>query len=538
MISTIINRMDCIGTGGAGPFPYTFMIYDKIHLKVYVDGLGPKVVDTDYTVSGVNIGTGNVTFLAGHYPILNSNILIIRDVPLKQLVDYINHSPFNMDILEKSLDYLTMISQQFNELVGRVVKVPVTSLLTTLTLPEAVVGGELIRWNAGKTALDLVNVGLADALNVITTQGDLIIGSAGGIAERKGIGTLGKFFKSMGPGANPVWADFSDLNPINLVRNGSFESWLAGTAVAPDNWTLTGAAATVAREVAIFKHGLYSAKVTRAGTDCHLSRNCYVDMGSTYIQSRIFTFGAWVYAAAVDRVRLRVNDGVTTSYSSYHTGGSTWEFLTVTVTAGVAVTAFTVGLAVDTGNTSGYIDGAMLVEGSTPFPFSSDPLRDSVVGLSGLLVDDQHVLDSEVLAVAAAKGANTDITSLLGLTGDVANIAWYDYSATSTIVGWSSFTTKQIYVKKIGKSVLVMFRLVGTSNSTAISFTLPYSIANINLMLPTGFQLDNDVVLVHQGLINADTGSSLISIFKDVNFTAWTASGGKQVVGQFWYESV
>lgn len=41
----------------------------------------------------------------------------------------------------------------------------------------------------------------------------------------------------------------------------------------------------------------------------------------------------------------------------------------------------------------------------------------SVAGLSGLLADDQHVLGAEVLAVAAAKGANNDITSLLALSG-------------------------------------------------------------------------------------------------------------------------
>lgn len=39
----------------------------------------------------------------------------------------------------------------------------------------------------------------------------------------------------------------------------------------------------------------------------------------------------------------------------------------------------------------------------------------SVAGLSGLLADDQHVLDVEVLAVAAAKGVNADITSMTGL---------------------------------------------------------------------------------------------------------------------------
>jgi len=38
-----------------------------------------------------------------------------------------------------------------------------------------------------------------------------------------------------------------------------------------------------------------------------------------------------------------------------------------------------------------------------------------VGGLSGLLADDQHVLDAEVLAVAAKKGANSDITSTYAL---------------------------------------------------------------------------------------------------------------------------
>ena len=41
-----------------------------------------------------------------------------------------------------------------------------------------------------------------------------------------------------------------------------------------------------------------------------------------------------------------------------------------------------------------------------------------VGGLSGLLTDDQHVLDAEVLAVAAAKGNNNDITFMTGLNDD------------------------------------------------------------------------------------------------------------------------
>jgi hypothetical protein len=151
----------------------------------------------------------------------------------------------------------------------------------------------------------------------------------------------------------------------NLLQNGSFENWENGTAAAPNAWTLTGASATVAQEATTIKHGTYSAKVTRSGTDCHLSQDAYTQLGSTYIRSRTIVFGAWVYATVASRVRLRLYDGTTTTNSSYHSGGSSWEFLTVTATVGNSATSVQVGLAVDTGNTSGYIDGVAVIEGST-----------------------------------------------------------------------------------------------------------------------------------------------------------------------------
>jgi hypothetical protein len=169
---------------------------------------------------------------------------------------------------------------------------------------------------------------------------------------------------------------------INLLPNGSFEVWEKGTSTAPAGWTLTGASATVAREAATIKHGDYSAKLTRSGTDCHLSRDLYEEAGKTYARSRQFTIGAWVYATVASRARLRVNDGTTTTYSSYHTGNSTWQFLTVTVTLGAAASVFHIGLAVDTGNTSAFVDGMTLVEGAalantspTPIPFNDLPAR-------------------------------------------------------------------------------------------------------------------------------------------------------------------
>ncbi len=41
--------------------------------------------------------------------------------------------------------------------------------------------------------------------------------------------------------------------------------------------------------------------------------------------------------------------------------------------------------------------------------------------------------------------------------GSVINTPWIDFSEQSTIVGWGSFTTKNIRYKIVGKIVFVMF---------------------------------------------------------------------------------
>ncbi len=165
-----------------------------------------------------------------------------------------------------------------------------------------------------------------------------------------------------------------DVQFQNLLTNGDFESWSAGSSSAPDGFTLSGAGAAVAREGTTVKRGSYSAKVTRAGTDCQLTRDVVVEAGGTgYIAVRTFTFGAWLFATAANRVRLRVDDGVSVSYSAYHTGGSTWEWLTLTSTLAASPTKLEAGLRVDSGDTAGFIDGGMLVESKFAAAFQPHP---------------------------------------------------------------------------------------------------------------------------------------------------------------------
>lgn len=168
-------------------------------------------------------------------------------------------------------------------------------------------------------------------------------------------------------------------NPTNLLVNGNFELWNAGATSAPNGWILNDGA--VAREATIIRFGTYSAKLTRSGTDCFLYiDNMHLEKGAVYWRGRQVTFSCWVYATVASRARIAIQDTGGVNYSSYHTGDSSWQLLSVTVTVNASTTFLRARLAVDTGDTSAYFDGATVVEGNVPFAFSPKPISGIYAG--------------------------------------------------------------------------------------------------------------------------------------------------------------
>ena len=168
-----------------------------------------------------------------------------------------------------------------------------------------------------------------------------------------------------------------DQSLQNLLANGDFESWSAGTSSAPDFYLTSGAGATVAKETTIIKQGLASVKLTCAvttDTSIRPANTVYTKI----IDNRTVTLGAWVYATLASRAKLVLHDGTTTTSSDFHTGGSSWEWLTVTATIKASPTVMYIyPLFIASGAvTSAYADGAMLVEGSSCPAFSPKPLYD------------------------------------------------------------------------------------------------------------------------------------------------------------------
>lgn len=155
----------------------------------------------------------------------------------------------------------------------------------------------------------------------------------------------------------------------NHIKNDGLERWPDGTTSAPDGWVLEGGGASVAREGTIVNGGTYSAKLTRSGTDCNLNSDLAADITGShyalaYYKGKAVIFEADVYATAANAVKLSINDGVSATASSFHTGGSSWERLSVSKTLDANSTVVEVRLEVVTSDTSGYIDNAILVEGS------------------------------------------------------------------------------------------------------------------------------------------------------------------------------
>ena len=163
---------------------------------------------------------------------------------------------------------------------------------------------------------------------------------------------------------------------LNSVQNGDFEAWSAGVSSAPDAWSLEGARASIARDGATVKRGAYSAAITNgAGNSADLHHDATsVAGGASFIDGRRYAAGAWVHAGAARRARLRIWDGVSSAYSSYHSGGGAWEWLTATATLSGSAAMVRVGLQIAAGSPiTARLDGAVLAEGSLAPAFVAHP---------------------------------------------------------------------------------------------------------------------------------------------------------------------
>lgn len=158
----------------------------------------------------------------------------------------------------------------------------------------------------------------------------------------------------------------------NWVVNDDFRVWCAGTSAAPTRWNLSGVGATIARSTSNTPPVAgVSAAITRVGNDVLLNQVILASTSNAaFTKSKYFSVGCYVYATVANRARLRFNDGVTVVNSSYHTGDGTWQWLTITRQVSASASAYTVGVEVNTGDTTVQVTGysAILLASAVALP--------------------------------------------------------------------------------------------------------------------------------------------------------------------------
>ena len=136
-VSSTTVKNSYSGNGSTTQFAYGYKIFADSDLQVIIrtDSTGAETVKsltTHYTVSGAGDASGgNVTFTSGNTPASGETVVIIREVPQTQAIDYIANDPFPAESHEEGLDRATMTTQQVQEELNRSIKLSRTNTMTS-----------------------------------------------------------------------------------------------------------------------------------------------------------------------------------------------------------------------------------------------------------------------------------------------------------------------------------------------------------------------------------------------------------------------
>lgn len=200
----------------------------------------------------------------------------------------------------------------------------------------------------------------------------------------------------------------------------------------------------------------------------------------------------------------------------------------------VVLDADDVGAEPTRGSNDNYVtDAQLVIIGNT----SGSNSGDNATNTTSNAYADAKVA-SELASFKTANFLDFTSSGQTQLDGKVDKTGWIDYSDSSTIVGWASYTTKLIFIKKLDDNLsLVMFQISGVSNATTSSFTLDVEQKSI-------LGSSQNVTIVNSGSASATNGrvvmsvdSNLVDIRRDALGTAWSSSGTKTAVGQFFIKT-
>lgn len=270
------SRVGYSTNGSTTVFSVPFVFFDDTDLQVILVNNTTAVettlvLTTDYTVTGGAGSTGSLTTLSAYAS--GSTLVIQREVPYTQEIDYEPNDGFPADVNEEGLDRATMQIQQVRRRARQTPKLPATydpeSGDISLPMPSAgqvLVGNDdedgwinvdvfeggvdfpvLVSTAQDYDLLEYDSAGsvwrnktLATILGrLLTTQGDLLRRGASGV-ERLAIGAANRVLRSNG--TTESWAQVNlttDVTGVLPSANGGFVAPRGYYAADSTGWTLS-----------------------------------------------------------------------------------------------------------------------------------------------------------------------------------------------------------------------------------------------------------------------------------------------------------
>lgn len=197
----------------------------------------------------------------------------------------------------------------------------------------------------------------------------------------------------------------------NILDNEDFENWGTGDSPALSRWVLSGTDALATRTEPADAHAPFAVQLSRVGTDALLTQT--PGLLDRQLIEKTLAVSVLCRTSVATAARLRVTDGVTTTDSSYHSGGGGFETLNVSHEVSAGATTLQVELRHETTNGTSTWARAVALEGSVV------PAWLSELGSEYASVDDvRHTVANTpdgaaiVLANGAERGAQLYVQSL------------------------------------------------------------------------------------------------------------------------------
>ena len=141
-VTSATAKVSYAGNGSTTVFTVTFRFLEKSHVQVILrDAQGGETAwteSTHYTLTGAGGASGTLTVKTSpvnYTPTSGETLVITRNVPRTQEVDYSENDNFPAETHERALDKLTMLVQQQDEAAARALIVPTSDTAADLSLP-------------------------------------------------------------------------------------------------------------------------------------------------------------------------------------------------------------------------------------------------------------------------------------------------------------------------------------------------------------------------------------------------------------------